>query len=128
MSEFQLDTSGVVVSSAHPFHPYSWDGAEPGTFPLSPFVQGYGREMADALFAELVAFGWSLEDAARAVAFHNWHSETLARIIEDCAENSSSASTARSGKMFWHNRQGGHVPNFPPLSLSLDDNGKVVFG
>jgi hypothetical protein len=128
LTGFQLDTSGEVVG-------LSADGLRIAKrwSDLSPFVQGYVDALLEACWrreygvaaANDRCFGWK-------AAFSDLAPETLARIIEDCDAYpllfpSQGPATAYLGACFWADRQAGRCPNFPPLTVSLNDDGKVVF-
>lgn len=60
--------------------------------------------------------------------------ETLARVMEDCGRMvdvllpiDPSKASAVLGAKAWTLRQAREWPDFPPLTLSLGDDGKVVF-
>lgn len=144
MADFQLDTSGEVgpISGARYGSPgctidaarsfYRWPD-------LTPFVQGYVRAQAAevaALLAEAFGSDWN-----GLVSFDMWAPETLARIIEDCAAVQEIIDSypgrpdlqQAQGRDFYAARQNGkwsvlnQIVRFPPLTLSLNDDGKVVF-
>lgn len=133
MTDFKLDTSGYVPV---PLSPES-DNAECVVWQsLSPFAQGYMEAAAEALYDALIVQGWSPEAAASAVAFSNWAPETLARIMEDCAKAADLRSVpfghvynpnSAGGLCFWADRQAGCMRPFPPLTISLNNDGNVIF-
>lgn len=127
MTIFQLDTSGVVTLNkfdpeaymGYPEH-VNWDR-------LSPFAQGYVEALLRGLYEN-----YEQQVAAYRFRFDNLAPETLARIIEDCATLERRAAymvptDAEQGAITWASRQRGDIADFPPLTLSLGDDGKVVF-
>ena len=132
---FTLDTSGSVLKtvSARPFgtaREWRWSD-------LTPFAQGYVEAMfadwAERLNEQRIALGLPL----RRVAYRDLAPETLARIIADCEQALADKlcgymNYSETGAMFWKERQAdqlnGMEPRFPPLTVSLNDQGKVVFG
>jgi len=140
-TEAVLDTSGVVTIPSGPYAgDWTWErvGRESGSF-----TQGY----MGALFASMDAPPtrnverqgvYTLKDGRyHAIGFSDLAPETLARIMEDCrrgVELSSVPFGARynpnraGGLFFWQDRQAGVLtPGYPPLTVALDDAGKVVF-
>lgn len=143
---FQLDTSGAVIGAV------SWNSQE-GQLArhreimhrrphgetiwsdLSPFTQGY----IEALFASkpLMELPQNGDDRPRpAPGFRHLASETLARIIADCAAmeaNKGKPGSREDGADCWAGRQEGRKPGdfsphpFPPLTVQLGDDGKVRF-
>jgi len=130
MAKFTLDTSGAVCAphknaAGQTFVSTLWSD-------LSPFAQGY----VEAMFAEL--FETSRRYNARAdrprcvSVFSDLAPSTLAAILKDCG-----AATGRYlgvmpghpevllGAYFWHDRRAGNHAEFPPLTLTLRDDGKV---
>jgi hypothetical protein len=133
---FKLDTSGSVAllhtGNARP-QLLRWTN-------LTPFTQGY----IEALFASVVNGSTPLGGDHALIpdvwAFHHLAPEALVRIIEDCAARVSLvhpelranvSGDASEGAAFWKARQsriGGHGGRgFPPLTVTLGDDGKVVF-
>lgn len=109
---------------------------------LDAFTQGY----VEALFASEQAELW--EDAGYKPAsrddprvneqwgFPDLAPETLARIIEDCAQfvaahAAEGFADEQAGRDFWAARPDGWhdaigaIPGFPPLTAHLGDDGKV---
>lgn len=120
---FQFDTSGAVwvgLTERQNFTPMNWPD-------LSPFVQGYGQAMAQALYERLVAEGMDPAAAQEAVAFRNWAPKTLARIMEDCGRFLALHEKAPDGGRFWRARQKGLFAHeaFPPQTPYVGDDGKV---
>lgn len=138
---FQLDTTGAILlpqsSAENPFGKWASDATQWDD--LSPFTQGY----IEALFAELHQTpvvqecgrgGWN-------VGFFDLAPETLARIIADCermrqvfgwlgpkdADGAPVEWFQEEGRSAWKYRQNGDLPNFPPLTVQLGDDGKVLF-
>lgn len=67
---------------------------------------------------------------SRSVAFRDIAPETLARIIADCEamQGHGLAGTVSVGRGAWDARQSSLcVPSFPPLTVTLGDDGKVRF-
>lgn len=144
MTDFTLDTSGTIhfatpYAKAHGLKTfYLWSD-------LSPFEQGYTREMLTANAPDL-AVGWrsdgSLVDPA---GFSDLAPATLAAIRKDCAAlhaimtPSPLPNTEHGGGVFWRERSEGWKHQhfrwsrrklsdaFPPLTVLLNDAGKVVF-
>lgn len=147
-----FDTTGFVEwQGAQPFghlNHLSWDD-------LSPGVQGCIAEMLEEVRGDpedlrenisAIEYGGntgtkeSAKDAlARlegllALGFSDLHPDTLARIIADwklALEDRRLAyyPTATAGRLFWSERQrgflNGDIPQFPPLTPYLNDEGKV---
>lgn len=117
MAEFALDTSGAVALP-QPTHGHIF-----GTVweDLSPFAQGY----VEALFAgspELHGDGSDTRDAG----FRDLSPEALAMILGDCEVAASILGRnhlTSDGQWFWNG--GERRPGFPPLTVSLNDEGKV---
>lgn len=133
-SGFTLDTSGMVLMVL----PNNYSEAIHWVS-LDPFKQGYLEAAARSLYLTLLGRGWEPEDAVKAVAFRKWAPETLARIIADCAvvgptfAHLPALRQIEGGRDFWANRQSGslrryHLKPFPPLTVTLGDDGKVRFG
>lgn len=127
---FTLDTSGYV---------YVYPPRSPRTgnvlvqvrlewWNLDAFTQGAFTEAA----RQAVAAG-----IAEAGAFRNWSPEALAMILADCAAdqkvghalnlagNTEDRTSREAGRKFWIERQTGNLFDCPPLTVSLDDDGKV---
>jgi hypothetical protein len=114
-----LDTSGAVAlpHAAHgqTFCSTLWSD-------LTPFQQGY----VEALFASYqnAVHG----DANAGLRFSDLAPEALALIQKDCERVCDLAGTDGGspvvGAAFWRNRQGG-TASFPPLTVTLGDDGKV---
>ncbi len=124
LTGFQLETSGAV-QMPEPFEKYGrgfWDWSD-----LSPFVQGYVEALLRHLNRDLLVDG--------EVPFGRIAPETLARIMEDCEtiqrmfSNFSEVFPINPGREFYIRRQRGNYRShgFPPLTVSLNDDGKVVF-
>ena len=145
MADFTLDTSGVVLMPRG----QHWDGVNWSD--LDPFTQGYGEAAARELYERLISdicegeparLAHAERVAAEAVAFRNWSPEALALILRDCAavrkQFSGVRLTAKHGPEFFASRQNGFrvgadvfhgstlKADFPPLTVSLSDEGKVV--
>lgn len=132
MGEFLLDTSGSVG-------PISGDRWTPSFLhwtDLSPRAQGY----VEAMFASLIgpdgkalmprdASRRGLLREARTVGFSDLAPEALALIRKDCEASRDwyepHGDERARGALFWHDRQNGH-PGFPPLTVYLNDQGKVA--
>lgn len=152
---FQLDTSGVVYAvlrhDVHAHADMTWSDLTPFTQgyveamftslmetpKLAAWLAGMSAKkqgqpisnapfVSDASIAPAWRAGWR-GDVAIEPRFSDLAPETLAAILKDCEANSSTDSTKRSGALFWRNRQEGAVPDFPPLTLTLSDDGEVVF-
>lgn len=124
MGEFQLDTSGFVTV----LHPRGADvvGEEIRWPDFTPFAQGYTA----ALFATRITRGeqrWT-GPLSEFAGFSDLAPETVERIREDCAALVGAHEHLNRqdvGAVFWHSRQKGNQPRFPPQTISIDDNGKV---
>ncbi|MCR5876962.1 hypothetical protein [Phenylobacterium sp. J367] len=125
MEAFTLDTSGYVTAqratSGGPFT-FSWSD-------LTPFQQGY----VEALFASIAARA-TREAGWRDVpyGFHHLAPETLARILKDCEAYQGrylamqlTGSDATWGRYFWADRQNGIYADWPPLTVTLGDDGLI---
>lgn len=126
---FELDTGGVVrMAERAPGsinrHVWRWSD-------LLPFEQGYGGAMARELYERLIREGWTHEAALAAAAFRNWSPSTLAAIRKDCSafmKERRVTDLRAEGERFWKARQiGAHIV-YPPLTLSLGDDGLVYAG
>ena len=127
MNAFTLDTSGVIHFGGDAYRPaghFRWPD-------LDPFTQGYVEAAKQAFplptmpdpggeTPSHMQLDWGFSDLA---------SETLATILKDCARALSFgryANTEAEGRVFWRSRQTGrHGDGFPPLTISLGDDGKV---
>jgi len=122
---FKLDTSGSIhfatpYAKSHGLKTfYRWED-------LTPFVQGYIEEVLEHADQYEVS---GLQ--VRHVGFSDLANTTLARIIEDCAEFTrlyGEWPLPGHGRGFWIGRQrGSHSMEFMPLTVALNDAGKVVF-
>lgn len=122
---FELDTSGSVRPYANRIASASeliyWSD-------LSPFVQGY----VEAMFVAFGPYDWRDEHGgAWPSKFSDLAPATLQQIAEDCErlqQLHGEWPSAEHGRGFWVGRQKrNHAPLFPPLTLSLNDTGQVVF-
>lgn len=155
MTEFHLDTSGFVdgpcrTSAGRKF----WSDLDPF---MQGYIEAALSQLRGALieqselasmhgdqtpagdihgYAEDKIWSRKFADQAAAVAYTNLAPETLARIIEDCerfliaypqAVETDADRTRLAGGYFWTNRQGGDYRAFPPLTVTLGDDGKVRF-
>lgn len=122
---FQLDTSGavrLVPAASDPDGPiYTWDR-------FDPFTQGY----VGALFASNVYALSSMDKGPLKLAgFSDLAPATLGKILEDCAScmNAPGCSPMPDepghGAIFWELRQRSQLPAWPPLTVSLSDDGLV---
>lgn len=131
MTQFQLDTSGAVDAL-----PLKGSDLDPGAWlwsDLSPFTQGY----IEALFAAAREENGVFAHAG----FSDVAPETLACIIADCAAfiaQHPGWDHPDGGRLFWEGRNGAEAEvdslfgrtcqaHFPPLTVQLGDDGKVVF-
>lgn len=126
---FQLDTSGAVDGPEGDLEDfYRWND-------LTPFTQGY-VEAALRAYSDRLTTG--LGEPLH-VGYSDLAPETLARIIEDCTTFLewnrlagtrcfvADGMTAR-GRSWWGERNRGlDAPRWPPLTLTLGDDGKVRF-
>jgi hypothetical protein len=124
---FTFDTSGFVAMRTHSLgivtQSVRWTD-------LTPFQQGY----VEALFASISELPSGTNPPAgewRPFAFSDLSPEALALILRDC-ERQATVYTDRKpdvldGQIFWDGRKN-HVLRpygFPPLTVSLNDAGKV---
>jgi hypothetical protein len=112
-----LDTSGWVPLGRDKIH---FDD-------LPDFEQGY---TAAALSACGLKTPWGAGyDVVRKVGFYDLAEEAIALILKDCEairNRSGDGYCARiHGAEAWCVRQLGGMADFPPLSVTLDDEGKV---
>lgn len=133
LTEFKLDTSGVVRL----WNPAK--GRETIWPDLSPFVQGYTRRGMEELNERLFKSDGYTE--ADFIGYLHLAPETLVRIMEDCAAVQEIIDSypgrpdlqQAQGRDFWTARQNGkwsvlnRIVRFPPLTLSLGDDGNAVF-
>jgi len=124
---YQLDTSGAIERGEAYGGRCIWTD-------LDPFTQGYVEAVFTGASVDLHAEWLDRVDPYRSPGFSDLAPETLARIIEDCARFLIAYPAAREpdvpgarlvGGYVWTNRQGGDYPDFPPLTVSLGDDGKV---
>lgn len=119
---FPLDKTGIVRGDYNSTGYLSWDD-------LSPLTQGYvdaAKDWCDLAVGEAMPVDWGFSHLA---------SDTLAHIISDCERFLSMGlgeNDYTHGVRFWQIRTrqqvcGGFHPAFPPLSIHLGDDGKVVF-
>jgi hypothetical protein len=133
MTTFTLDTSGVVEhwrdnKLGVKVGPTYWSD-------LDAFTQGY----VEALFASLprnaihglpIAMG-TADVEGHFVGFSDLSREALAMILADCAAFRDQIAwrlnlTQEVGAKIWRARQADKwSPTFPPLTVSLGDDGKV---
>jgi hypothetical protein len=127
VSAVHLDTSGSVSYRVHGIvQTKIWSD-------LDPFTQGY----IEALFASkpLLELPQNGEDNQPAPGYRHLARETLARIIEDCDRRvthedirwASDEAGRNSGRVFWRLQQDNDLSCFPPLTITLGDDGKVRF-
>jgi hypothetical protein len=117
---FQLDTSGHVSSDEH-----GWSEAWSD---LDPFTQGYVeaflRDCWSRRMRDVHGGLWPVKPA-----FSDLSPETLARIVEDCAEIKDAEPhdiwTKGDGEAFWRDRNDGCHLGVQPLTAYLGDDGKV---
>lgn len=131
MSDFKLDTSGVVRFDGGTLGYISWEGL--GQLPNGPFVQGY----VEGVFRGLNPRGFCYETGSSAPEYRPWRFsdlalETLARITEDCATLARRAAymvptDAEQGAITWTQRQNGEISDFPSLTVYLGDDCRVRF-
>lgn len=132
---FTLDTTGEVRGVSSPgvdamYGGWTWKH-------LSPFAQGYVGAMLRSDWEGAGHLGTD-PDTTHAT-FSDLAPETLAAILKDCAmmearkpysgdagELDWSYGDAAAGAQLWEDRQAERWPeSFPPLTLYLDDTGKV---
>jgi hypothetical protein len=117
MSDFTLDTSGEVACDEHGWA-HVWSD-------LTPFQQGY----VEAALRPREGLYYPL--TSRFAGFSDLAPETLAAMLKDCEAwqrelRLASPATAASGAGFWEDRRRGLWRHFPPLTLYLGDDGKVL--
>lgn len=125
MSEqFKFSTTGVVVMHEPQFAYLTW-------FDLSPGVRGCIAVMLEEVHRDCHwatgDFGAS-DDYSAKPGFRHLHPDTLARIIADVAksaENDRFASSEHGGRSLWIARQVPGLDGFSPLTLYLDEAGKM---
>lgn len=123
MTEFTLDTSGAVEAIEN-------DGSPLMRWPhLTPFEQGY----VEAMLTTSIRWPDPAEGygpSSSVVRFSDLAPETLAAIRKDCADfevKYGERPLQEHGCGFWVGRQAGrHMPGFPPLTVTLNDAGKVT--
>ncbi len=133
-----FDTSGVVdcpVGKLISFRPWS---------DLSPFAQGYVEALFKSFHAEVENIRSVLSranvigtnehlvrlQAWGALGFSDLSPEALGMILADCEALQRNAwpkaDLRRLGQDCWRSRQEGRSADFPPLTVSLNDDGKIV--
>jgi hypothetical protein len=125
MTIFTLDTSGAV--GPVPGYPNSGPVEHGCKFiwrDLTPFQQGY----VEALFASVMPP--RTVNPSFASGFSDLSPEALALILRDCErwqEQFPAVGKHKDGAAFWELRTKQYVkrPDFPPLTVSLSDEGKV---
>lgn len=131
-----LDTTGTVYSvpgalaRQGTIKPVDLDWCD-----LNAFTQGYISALFETSAHDLTAEGDAKGLPYReAFAFSDLAPETLARIIADCDDNTrnmidhvSDDRKRHAGGQFWSMRQGARAGRFPPLTVQLGDEGKVIF-
>lgn len=145
MSGFELDTSGVVpaVGPTSPRTPY-WP--ERKWSDLTPFCQGFIRAMFESLpwsnvyCDDCPPDGYPTDktrcsECPRLHRFDIISPSALERIMRDCRHDQEvgfrigsgeDRSSAKAGRLFWKERQSGSLFDCPPLTVSLDDAGRVT--
>lgn len=119
---FTLDTSSAVIDNRPGWakHPVVY------WFNLDAFAQGY----IEAMFESSLNMGGLRKNEALC-GFADLAPETLARIIADCEAMERHLRRERmstGGGRAWELRQSGFWPKtWPPLTVALDDTGKIVF-
>lgn len=123
---FELDTSGSVGPMP------GWEKPVPTCDrfifweKLDPLTQGY----AEAQLREV--FEWGTLADGKPYGFRHFAPETLATMMADCAAWRKAyckvGDTPKDGAKFWELRQLQlvHRPDFPPLTLYLSDDGKIM--
>lgn len=115
---FQLDVSGgVQLTDTKWVRIVQWSD-------LDRFTQGY----VEALMGSPLTLRGPLP---KWPGFSDLAPETLARIMEDCATYLRTRIPPfqghDNGAWVWTERQVGHLPDLPPLTVILCDDGKVRF-
>lgn len=136
MAAFTLDTSGVVNIGKAPPRGHNeyveWSDLDPFTRgyveAVFDWIASHHNEIAGKDFAAFQARGY------RTLAFRDLAPETLAAILKDCAAWRSidrgiyGEDNAACGRALWAMRQSqAGVPDFPRLTVTLGDDGKVRF-
>jgi hypothetical protein len=123
MGEFTHDTSGAVEipnSGGQVRRGWLWSD-------LSPFEQGYVEGMLGELDRSKVC--WTDGIGHVSPQFSDLAPETLEAIRKDCAAYTRfdpfGLDYPKDGARFYHLRQTGHFPSYPPLTVSLGGDGKV---
>ncbi len=124
METFTLDTSGAVLSPPGPTWPMRIIWSD-----LSPFAQGYVEAMLRGpidLRGSVYESGGGTQDTLR-LGFSDLAPETLATILGDCEAFERVGAGRLPGGLLWKTRQteGAIAQGMPPLTLYLDDTGKV---
>lgn len=137
MSDFKLDTSGFVMPLKR-YDPkwyadrvgYEWSDLAPceQQYILAMFESVWGDESFHANYPGFYTTFIPPE-------FSDLAPETLELIKADCAralaDNRTSQLIGRDGGELWRLRQANLIssddPQFPPLAVEVDDNGKVRF-
>lgn len=126
MTEFQLDTSGVVCCAPFTAAHLALGRTRVVWSDLSPLAQG----SLEALLRQLAQQSgpWTPREGWRDThwpGFSDLAPETLARIIEICPGRQG--ATVEDGATFWREQQEGQFEDFPPVTVYLGDDGKVRF-
>lgn len=101
---------------------------------LTPFTQGYINGLIDNLLIERETDSKGQTLRERWAEFFDLAPETLAQVVEDCANayhlcpGVSDDGDRRAGRGFWNVRQSNAIARrFPALTVCINDDGKVRF-
>lgn len=133
MTDFTLDTSGAVeIPTTVPWTPSHEAHAGPVRIvrwpDLDAFTQGYVEALLKNLIVDQQTNSRGETIHEQDAGFSDLSPEALAMILADCAawHKSHPGSTRRAhGQRLWTERQLGTLDRFPPLTVSLGDDGKV---
>lgn len=118
----KVDTSGAVWVDPVECPGVGWLWSD-----LTPFQQGYVR----AAFASfrMGDIGHWPDAEARKIGFRHLHPSTLAAMLKDCEEwvaRCGPEMGAGHGRDFWEDRNVARSIRFPPVTLYLGDDGRVI--
>jgi hypothetical protein len=116
-----LDTSGIVPRCAPTTDPRILGPI--GWHDLNPFVQAYVEAAINSLSGDFVGV-WTPDRGPR---FSDLAPETLAGMLKDCEDFRLLAPRwiSHGGAFFWCERQADRAPGFPPLRVTLGDDGRI---
>lgn len=124
MAEITLDTSGYVEGRPQGVRTKRWHWSD-----LTPFQQGYAAEVIkaaqDAHDREMMS---DLDGPEYRLGFTSLSPAAIAMIIRDCEDANHTFNGARDaggGRAFWAWRKTGQSVAFPPVTITLSDDGNV---